>query len=456
MIQVATAAVFTFIVIFFLDRNFRVLPNALHEYLPTHHAGLVITDITVTTCTSYNVFSNCKLDPLVWHRVEKDLHLGKSMFTSAYLHISRKREEELTADDKVVVDVSVGRLNPSTSDTKDKATDDELWEARPAGLWVKRSNKKGVSDSKEAVTGVDVLFGDDAFEAREGWAITGTPLLLEAGSKIPVAHITVRRGAEKVPHKPKLRINENGKFKIVQLADLHLSTGVGHCRDALPGKDEGKCEADPRTLDFVTKILEEEKPDLVVLSGDQVNGDTAPDAQTAIFKYAHLLIKHKIPYVSIFGNHDDEDTMSRAAQMDLIETLPYSLSQAGPENIDGVGNYYVEVLARGGSGHSALTVYLLDSHSYSPNERKFPGYDWVKPNQVDWFRTTAQGLKKQHKEYTHVHMDVAFIHIPLPEYRDINLTFVGEWKEAPTAPTFNSGFRDALVEEGVVMVSCGQ
>jgi hypothetical protein len=142
--------------------------------------------------------------------------------------------------------------------------------------------------------------------------------------------------------------------------------------------------------------------------------------------------------------------------MDLIETLPYSLSKAGPADIDGVGNYYIEILARGGSGHSAITVYLLDTHSYSPNERKFKGYDWIKKNQIDWFRTTAQSLKKKHKEYTHHHMDVAFIHIPIPEYASPNLTLVGEWKEPSTAPAYNSGFYDALVEEGVVMVSCGQ
>ena len=144
--------------------------------------------------------------------------------------------------------------------------------------------------------------------------------------------------------------------------------------------------------------------------------------------------------------------------MELVQALPYSLSRSGPEDIDGVGNYYVEVLARGNSGHSALTLYLLDTHGYSPDERKFKGYDWVKKSQIDWFRDTAQRLKRgrQHKDYTHVHMDVAFIHIPLPEYRQGGLVYVGPWREPPTAPVYNSGFRDALVEEGVVMLSCGQ
>ncbi|KAG6355889.1 hypothetical protein INS49_015273 [Diaporthe citri] len=458
IVQVSSVALVTFLVVFFLDRNFRVLPSAIHEYMPQHHAGLLITDITIKKCSSINVFSSCRLDPDVWHRIEKDLYLGRTVVSSAYIHVRRKKEEELTSDDKVIIDVNVGRLDPGTNR---KGQADERWEPREAGLWIKRSAKKVAIDSKRTITAVDVLFGDDAVEARDGWEMPekGTPLLLDAGPKVPSAHITVRRGSQQDPYKSQPRIKENGKFKVMQVSDMHLSTGVGVCREAMPESPEGeRCEADPRTLDFVTRVLEDEKPDLVVLSGDQINGDTAPDAQSAIFKYAQLLIKHKVPYVTIFGNHDDEGAagaLTRANQMALVETLPYSLSKSGPEDIDGVGNYYVEILAKGSSKHSAVTVYLLDSHAYSPDERRFKGYDWIKKNQIDWFRQTAQGLKKKHKEYTHFHLNIAFIHIPLPEYRDTEQYFKGEWREGVTAPNYNSGFRDALVEQGVSMVSCG-
>jgi hypothetical protein len=33
-------------------------------------------------------------------------------------------------------------------------------------------------------------------------------------------------------------------------------------------------------------MLDEEKPDLVILSGDQVNGDTAPDAPSVCYPFA--------------------------------------------------------------------------------------------------------------------------------------------------------------------------
>ncbi|KAI6776217.1 hypothetical protein HG530_000162 [Fusarium avenaceum] len=448
--QLAGAAIFTFLVIAFLDRNYRVLPNSIHGYMPSHHPGLLVTDVSIVTCSSVNPFSSCDLDK-EWHRVDKDLYLGRTWTTSAYLYVMRKHEEDLTEEDRVVVDVAVGRLQPQPKGEKD-----DPWEARSAGIWIKRSAKRKASDSKQAVTDLDVLFGDDAVEARGGYTITGTPLLLNTGGNLLSVQLTVRRGPPLEPKKPTPRIRDDGRYKIMQIGDLHLSTGVGTCREAVPDSyNGGKCEADPRTLDFVTRILDDEKPDLVILSGDQVNGDTAPDAPTAMFKIISLLIERKIPYAAIFGNHDDEKTMSREGQMAIMETLPYSLSTAGPADIDGVGNYYVEVLARGKTDHSALTIYLLDTHAYSPDERKFPGYDWVKPNQIEWFKKTAAGLKKNHNEYTGRHMDLAFIHIPLTEYADPELPRVGDWKEGVTAPIYNSGFRDALVEQGVVMVSAG-
>lgn len=469
--QLGAVAVFTLIAILFLDNQFRVLPTAIHGYMPAHHAGYIITDVTITKCSSINVFSSCKVDGENWHRIEKDLYLGSGYVSSAYVHVERKKEDEFLPDDKVVLDITIGRLDPSVGM---KGEGDERWEKRPSGLWLKRTSKKQASDSNKAVTAIDVLFGADAVDPREGWEIKDTALLLGSAGEGHEARISIKRGSHVNHPQPKPRVGENGKFKILQVADLHLSTGLGICRDAMPeGYNGGRCDADPRTLEFIGKMLDEEKPDLVILSGDQVNGETAPDAQTvglslsaslillicfvkAIFKYAELFIKRKIPYASIMGNHDDEGSLPRAGQMALIETLPYSLSEAGPEDVEGVGNYVVEVLARGGGTHSALTIYLLDTHAYSPDERSFKGYDWVKKSQIDWFKETAENLKKKHGQYSGIHMNLAFIHIPLPEYRDAESEYVGEWREAVTAPTFNSGFHKALLEEDVKFVSAGQ
>lgn len=238
----------------------------------------MITDITVKTCNTLNPLSSCKLDPAVWHRVEKDLYLKKGWVHSAYVHTQRKKEAELLPGDKVIIDVSVGKLDPAAGV---KGESDERWEARPAGLWLKRSAKPGASDSDSAVTAVDVFFGADAVDPRPGWSIIGTSLLLDDSGEEKEPRISIRQGNQSPLPAVAPRINALGKFKIMQAADLHLSTGTGHCRDEQPvGLNGGKCEADPRTLEFMARLLDEEKPDLVVLSGDQVNGETAPDAQT--------------------------------------------------------------------------------------------------------------------------------------------------------------------------------
>ncbi|EAS35244.3 phosphoesterase [Coccidioides immitis RS] len=429
--------------ILILDSHVSVIPSRLQQYLPIHHQGLVITDITIATCSTLNLFSTCRLDPNIWYRVEKDLYLNTGWTSKAYLHVQRKKEEELLPGDKIVVDLKMGRLDPG-------AGVDKKWEPRPGGIWLLKSSHH-TSDSK-LITAVDVLFGADAVDPRPNWEIKDTPLLLDTHTE---PRLTVRRGASANIDMPVPRIRKDGKFKIMQVSDLHLATGFGVCRDPVPELRDGeKCEADPRTLEFVGKLLDEEKPDLVVLSGDQINGDTAPDAQTATYKFADLFIKRKIPYAAIFGNHDDEGNLDRTALMTLMQNLPYSLSKPGPVDVDGVGNYVVEILGHS-SSHSALSLYMLDTHKYSPDERQYPGYDWLKPSQISWFKNTAQSLKKDHQAYTHIHMNLAFIHIPLPEYRNVKGSYHGNWLEAPTAPRFNSGFKDALIEENVVLVSCG-
>lgn len=282
--QIRTVSQFIFVIIlgliivYFLDSRFRVLPTSIHNHLPTHHPGIVLTDLTVTTCSKLTIFAGCKLDPNTWQRVEKDLYLGRDWFSTAYVHIQGKKEEELLPEDKVIIDITTGRLDPSFA-IKDGDEGTE-WERRPMGVWLKRSSQRHVSDSSQAITAVDVLFGADAVDPRIGWRLVGTTMLLNTRGELQEAKLTIRRGYLIDMPKPIPKINEHGRFKIMQVADLHLSTGTGLCRDAQPPETALGCEADPRTLEFTEKLLDTEKPDLVVLSGDQINGETSPDAQS--------------------------------------------------------------------------------------------------------------------------------------------------------------------------------
>ena len=55
------------------------------------------------------------------------------------------------------------------------------------------------------------------------------------------------------------------------------------CRDVVSEAHKLACEADSTSLDFVKYILDQEKPDFVALTGDQVNGDNSPNAKSVAY-----------------------------------------------------------------------------------------------------------------------------------------------------------------------------
>ena len=257
----------------------------------------VVTDLTV--CIFSGSPSTCDLDSRIWYRLDKDLYLYTSQ-QSASLYVALADEEELAAGDLLVRDIRVGAAPPNPSSGRP-------WESRPGGLWILRSEFSGEID--DAVTEVDVLFGMGAVDPRPQWTLMESSLQLNTQLTVPITRLSVLRG--RVKPRPDvqaaLRVKEDGKFRIVQISDTHIVTGVGICNDAIDshGNDLPESEADPLTVDFMGKILDIEKPDLVILTGDQLHHDV-PDSQTALFKVFNPIIERSIPFAAVFGNHDSE------------------------------------------------------------------------------------------------------------------------------------------------------
>jgi hypothetical protein len=259
----------------------------------------VVTDLTVRIFPHTVSPSTCELDQRIWHRIEKELYLHTAHET-AWLYVALASKEELAAGDLLVIDITVGESHPNSSS-------DHSWESRPGGIWILRSKFSGKID--QAVTEVEVLFGIDAVDPRPQWALMQSSLQLNAQPEVPVARLSILYGrAEPRPDsRATLRVKEDGTFKIVQISDTHMVTGVGICKDAIDaqGKNLPESEADPLTVDFIGKILDVEKPDFVILTGDQLHHGI-PDSQSAIFKVAAPIIERSIPFAAVFGNHDSE------------------------------------------------------------------------------------------------------------------------------------------------------
>ena len=91
-----------------------------------------------------------------------------------------------------------------------------------------------------------------------------------------------------------LKFNKNGEFKIVQFTDVHFKYGN-------PASDIA--------LKRINEVLDAERPDLVVFTGDIVYAAPADTAMRAVLSCAS---SRKIPFVVTFGNHDNEQGKTRA------------------------------------------------------------------------------------------------------------------------------------------------
>ena len=68
--------------------------------------------------------------------------------------------------------------------------------------------------------------------------------------------------------------------------------------------------------------------------------------------------------------------------MSILENLPFSLCESGPEQVDGIGNFYLQVLAPAPSQLPLSTLYLLDSHGQIPSLIHNPDYDPINEARV--------------------------------------------------------------------------
>lgn len=232
--------------------------------------------------------------------------------------------------------------------------------------------------------------------------------------------------------KSTLKFSKDGKFKIVQFTDVHFKYGN-------PASDIA--------LERINEVLDAEHPDLVIFTGDVVY---AAPADSGMVKVMEQVSKRKIPFAFTFGNHDNEQGMTRQQLYDLIRTVPGNLlpDRGTVESPD----YVLTVKSSSNPQKDAAVLYCMDSHSYSPM-KDVEGYAWLTFDQVNWYRQQSAAFKAQNGGQPIPAL--AFFHIPVPEYHEAvaneNATIRGTRMEEACAPRINTGMFAAMKEGGDVM-----
>lgn len=265
------------------------------------------------------------------------------------------------------------------------------------------------------------------------------------------------------PHRG-LRFGRDGKFKIVQFNDT---------------QDDEK--VDRRTLELMRAVLDDERPDLVILNGDNITGgcDTPLEMHQAMNNVVQPMEERAVPWAITFGNHDEDSTpKSGVDETDMLafyRSYRYNVNGPTARGVTGQGNS--NLLIDGSNGRPAFNVWLLDSGRYAPellagqDFEGYPTWDWLRMDQVKWYYDTSVQIERK---VGYVVPALMFIHIPLWEYRFMWFGSVdgrtdadhergkarhrieGERNEEECPGPFNSGMFSAIQQRGDVRgVFCG-
>ncbi len=226
-----------------------------------------------------------------------------------------------------------------------------------------------------------------------------------------------------------LKFNREGKFKIVQFTDVHNVYQDARSQVA---------------LQRIREVLASESPDLVIITGDVIYGRPAEEGFREVL---FLVSEFKVPFGITFGNHDDEQGMTRKLLLDIASSYEYNLTSTA-KGLSGFSNYILTVKSNDEAKDAAI-IYCMDSNSYSTIEG-VKGYGFIKFDQISWYRensksfTSANGGKPV--------QSFAFFHIPLPEYsyavEDQNAVMMGTRMEPVCSSKLNSGMFAAMKEMG--------
>ena len=246
-------------------------------------------------------------------------------------------------------------------------------------------------------------------------------------------------------------------FKILQLTDPHF------INSEVTGKDVASdlTLRDEWAKTAMSETIRTADPDLIIVTGDStftldlvqyITGTN--DNEAAFKKFTKFIDSFDIPWLFLFGNHDEEGELLEVLgspekvkkmlgnylKSDEIKNCLFDL---GPENVNGVGNYVVNVLNKDKSVNTSLV--LFDSGSYLrvydeelnkqfADQRK---YEYVHDDQLDWYEAAIRDVSALEGRTV---PSIVFQHIPFPAYQTVvdeyikSLEAQGEnWKDTINA-----------------------
>lgn len=205
----------------------------------------------------------------------------------------------------------------------------------------------------------------------------------------------------------KLQFNDDGNFRIMQVADL-----------------QDDMQLNGAVKEFLKEALVQEQPDLIVLTGDNISGGSCRTdmlkswdqrrCEKAIDQFMSIFEDYGAPVAMVFGNHDDENALSKEELFDIYEQYDCFIGIDEGEALYGCGTYNLPIYSSKDASKMAYNLWMFDSNTY---DEELGGYDYVHDDQVEWYVNTSNALKEANGGVAVPSM--AFQHIIVKEIFDL-------------------------------------
>ena len=239
------------------------------------------------------------------------------------------------------------------------------------------------------------------------------------------------------------------EFRVMQLTDVHIGGGFL------------SVDEDKKAINAVAAMITEEKPDLVIVTGDisfavpYISGTINNALAHRLF--IRLMERLGVSWTVNFGNHDSEayNYYGRAtvSEMYANEALKHCLFIPDGD-LSGEGNHVINV--KNSTGLITESFYMIDTHAYTDKDPlgiKWD-YDFVKEDQIAWYAAKIETHKAANaavfatlsEEQKTAYADLLapkslmFMHIPLTEVKAAYDEYVGNDRKDTENVKYVEGF----------------
>ena len=161
---------------------------------------------------------------------------------------------------------------------------------------------------------------------------------------------------------------------------------------------------DKQCGDHIRSIVNQTKPDLIIMTGDLVYG-SFDDKGRVMQWFCDLMDSFKIPWAPVFGNHDNECRLGVNWQCEQLERSKYCVFKRG--EVTGNSNYTVGIAK---NGTLVRVIHMLDSNGCRSEDPQVIRKKGLYPDQLLMVKENSAKIRAAQKKEVKAFM--AF-HIPV-------------------------------------------